>query len=346
MDSAQFQGPRHELPRLFSRPDQVHDPLYVVVPIINSGRFRSRWKHFEDFAKHAEEAGAILYVVEVAFGARDFVVTQPGNPKHLQLRTHHELWLKERAINVLVQRLPADWKYVAWVDPDITFSRHDWANETLHLLQHYPIVQMWSHMVDLDPNYEAIGTLRSFMDVQLNGLTEPPKAGKAGKYGQAMKPFGKGQQFGSPGLAWAARREAWQQMGGLIDWCILGSGDWYFANAIWGTMENALGTRRDRTPPFLKKIEDYAYHLGKSRWEERSIVGSAGVMKGLVNHYWHGPRNGRQYGTRQAILARHVFDPERDLKTDWQGLYQLTDRSPGLRREIQRYFSMRNEDAL
>jgi len=96
------------------------------------------------------EAGAVLYVVEVAFGDRDFVLTQADNPHHIQLRTWHELWLKERAINLgvahLTRQVP-DWGKVAWIDGDCHFARYDWANETLHLLEHYPIVQMWSELL-------------------------------------------------------------------------------------------------------------------------------------------------------------------------------------------------------
>src|SRR4051812_49367686 len=99
----------------FRRPDQVSAPLYVVTPIFNPVRYRSRWKLYEDFARRVEQAGAILYTVEVAFGERAFAVTEAGHPRHIQLRTDHELWLKENIINVGVARLPHDWKYVAWV---------------------------------------------------------------------------------------------------------------------------------------------------------------------------------------------------------------------------------------
>src|SRR3954466_3874591 len=117
----------HATKTLFGRPDRLADPLYVVTPVFNACRFRSRWKLYEDFVRMVEHSGAILYTVEVAFGDRDFVVTQPDNPRHLQLRTWHEIWLKEHSINLLVERLPRDWKYCAWVDADVFFSRYDWA---------------------------------------------------------------------------------------------------------------------------------------------------------------------------------------------------------------------------
>ena len=72
---------------LFSRPDRLHDPLYVVTTVFNATRYRSRWRLYEDFAKHVAEAGAILITVEIAFGERDFAVTQADDPRDVQLRT-------------------------------------------------------------------------------------------------------------------------------------------------------------------------------------------------------------------------------------------------------------------
>jgi hypothetical protein len=334
-------------PTLFQRPDRLADPLYVVTTVFNSARSRTRWKLYEDFALHVEQAGAILYTVEVAFGGRDFVITQPDNPRHLQLRTWHELWLKEAATNLLVSRLPRDWKYVAWIDPDCLFTRPDWADETRHLLQHYSVAQMWSQLQDLNKDHEVIRTLRSFMDVEINGdtATTLPRASSF-SYAKAMAQARTTKSvFGSPGLAWAARREAWDQMGGLIDYGIVGSGDWYFANAIMGTLDRVIGNRNDHTQPFLRKIHEYQENLGRAKWEERPLLGNVGVMKGTVSHYYHGSRSARQYGTRGTILTRNGFDPDRDLKRDWQGLYQLTDRVPQLRRDIQQYFANRQDDA-
>src|SRR5690348_15719817 len=137
---------------MFSRPDRLHDPLYVICPIFNATRYRSRWRLYEDFAKHVHEAGAVLITVEAAFGERDFVVTQADDPFDVQLRTQSELWLKEKMINIGFMRAAAfGAKYLAWIDGDTHFSRNDWADETLHQLQHYNFVQMWSQYQDLTP---------------------------------------------------------------------------------------------------------------------------------------------------------------------------------------------------
>lgn len=323
---------------LFSRPDRLHDPLYVVTTIFNATRYRSRWRLYEDFAKHVAEAGAVLYTVEVAFGERDFAVTQPDDPHDLQLRTTSELWLKENALNLGVQRLPQDWKYVAWIDADTHFTRSDWANETIHALQHYSLVQMWSQYQDLTSDHELIGTASSFAANYLNNGYTKPKKGEAG-YG--YYPYGKRGYPGAPGLAWACRRDAWDALSGLLDICILGAADWYCAHALIGQLNDIV--RPEYTDRYKSRLLE---------WQNRAeiyIKRNLGVISGLALHYWHGPKVNRKYGTRDQILIKNKYDPSIDLKRDWQGLYQLvvdTPRQIKLRDDIRKYFRQRNEDAI
>jgi hypothetical protein len=323
---------------LFQRPDQVEAPLYVVTTVFNAARWRTRWKLYEDFARHVAAApAAILYTVEIAFGAREFVVTERDNPRHLQLRVDHEIWYKENAINLGVARLPSDWSYVGWIDGDVTFLRADWANETLHKLQHYAFVQLWSQYQDVSLDYEVIGTASSFADMYLRGGPKSFRT-KAKSY---PYPYGTRRGYpGAPGLAWACRREAWEAVGGLLDVCILGAGDWYMAHALVGEVERLIR-------PEYKE----SYKEALREWQARALRfvnahpwGRLGVVPGMALHHWHGPKAKRHYGTRDEILIRNGYDPLLDLKRDWQGLYQLTGRSVKLREEIRRYFLQRRED--
>jgi hypothetical protein len=323
----------HLRPTLFQRPDRLADPLYVVTTVFNATRWRSRWKLYEDFAKMVAEAGAILYTVEVAFGERAFAVTSPTNPRHVQLRTKDELWLKENAINVGVGRLPATWKYVAWVDADVVFARGDWANETLHQLQHYAVVQMWSQFQDLTSDHELVGTAHGFMANYLNGVQAPKDWRPGYPYGYAA-----GGYPGAPGLAWACTRTAWNTFGGLLDICILGACDWYMAWGLIGQLERVLNPKY--TTGYLNRLR---------RWQRNAapLQHNIGVVPGLALHYWHGAKAGRKYQTRDQVLIRRAFDPDHDLWFDWQGLYQLRvedARTRGLRDDLRTYFRERDED--
>lgn len=298
--------------------------LYVVTPIFNPCRYQSRIRLYRDFEKYVADAGAKLITVELAYGARDFTVTEPCDPFDVQVRTRAELWHKERMINLGIQRLPPDWRYVAWVDADIIFARPDWAHETVQLLQHYPIVQMFSQATDLTPRNEILKTHTGIIHAFQEGLMTNCK----GRYAENFH----------PGFAWAARRDALNDLGGLFDTAVLGSADRHMALS------------------FIEKVEmsypkgiSAGYYEQLQLWQERSkkyIKQNVGYMPGCILHYWHGKKVDRRYSDRWKILIRHKFDPEFDLKLDTQGLYQFTDRCPQLEYDIRKYFAARNEDSI
>lgn len=323
---------------MFTRPDIIKDPLYVITVVFNPVRFRSRWALYKKFEKHIEDSGAILYTVECAFGEREFAITESDNPRHIQVRTSHELWIKENLINLAFTRLPADWKYAAWVDADVKFVRPDWVGETLHKLQHYQVVQMFSEAQDLGPNYEPFMRHLGFMYSYLNGIKYPANAGYY--YPKVTGPAGLNVYH--PGFAMAARREAINKLGGLIDCAVLGAADNHMAKALIG--DGHLSYHPDVTPEYKRQIDE---------WEQRAelhIRRNVGYVEGLLLHNWHGPKRDRKYWDRWKIIVDNQFDPHLDLKKDSQGLWQLVDRleprSIKLRDQVRQYFAQRNEDSI
>lgn len=315
---------------MFQRPDKIAAPLHVVTTIFNPQRWRSRWALYEKFAKHVQDAGAVLWTVEVSFGERQAAITSPCDAHHIQLRTWHELWLKENALNIGIQRLPADWRYVAWIDADVQFVRPDWVGETLHALQHYHVVQMFTEAQDLDDQYRVVKSYTSFLaSYQCDHKPGPNGNSYGGKGG-----------YWHPGFAWAARREAIDALGGLVDWAILGGGDTFMAYALIGQLGN-------RTMPRSLGAAGVRWLIEWQHRAERHIRRNVGAVRGTLLHHWHGRRADRAYRDRGQILTGAGFNPERDLKRDWQNLWQLSDRSSiALRDDIRRYFAQRNEDAL
>jgi hypothetical protein len=84
-------------------------------------------------------------------------------------------------------------------------------------------------------------------------------------------------------------------------------------------------------------------------WENRAekhIRRNVGYVPGLLLHHWHGKKRDRKYADRWKIIIDNDYDPHYDLKEDWQGLWQLTDRSFKLRDDIRAYFRSRNEDSI
>lgn len=322
---------------VMSFPQDIKDPLYVICVISNTQRYTSRYKLYRDFEKHMKCSGAVLVTVELAFGDRPFAVTEEKNPLHFQLRSLDEVWFKESLINYAVSRLPTNWKYMAWIDADVSFARPNWVQEALQMLQHYHVIQLFSHATDLGPKYEPLNTWQSFMyqyQKCLEAGKDPiPYASKKNAYGYHI-----GTDIWHPGFAWACTREAFNYFGRMIDFAAVGSADYHMAAGLIGKIERTVHA------PQLKTYIDRL--IG---WQERAlrnIQKDVGYMPGTIYHYWHGKKTDRKYLDRWQILVRNNFDPNVDLSHDDRGIVNLTGNKPRLRDELRLYFQQRNEDSI
>lgn len=311
--------------------------LYVITPISNPKRYESRYRLYHQFVEMcAAQPNVHLVTIEAAFGDRDFALHKPGDrlaPRQsfIGVRTSHELWVKENLINIAVSHLPWNWKYVAWVDADVLFTRTDWAIETLHQLQHYKMVQMFSHTADLGPNHELIVNNYHILGFVAQYL----RSGKITDPRSSAINSGGGLN-GHPGYAWAMTRDAWDGVGGLIDTAVAGAGDHHMALAAVGHVDLSISERASK-----------AYGVPLFHWQDRAktaIGGSLGCVPGTLMHYWHGKKAQRGYQDRWAMLRD--FDPNRDIVRDYQGLWQIAPGANQFRDEMRRYFSSRNEDSI
>lgn len=320
------------------------DDIFVVTIISNPIRYKRRYELYSQFAHMFACANVHLITVEQAFGDRPFVVTQEDNPWHLQVRTVEELWHKENMLNLGIaygrQLLPKA-KCVCWIDADCAPTRpvSDWIKETWHQLQHYEFVQMWESMIDLDYSCNALGTpMPSFMANYIKHGTPNPE-----EFKKIERSYPTGHKsFGRPGLAWAANLSALDKVGGLIDYCILGAGDWYMAHGLIGSMKIPTG-EMSSSSAYTKKL--FQWQETAERWIKRDV----GYVSGLVYHYFHGRKVNRGYGTRGKILVENLYDPDADIKKDTFGLFQLETWEPRqmkLRDQIRGYFRARNEDDI
>lgn len=305
-------------------------PLTIVTCVFNPRRFKRRLELYRAFAEYVAKSGCRLVTVEVAFGEREFELS---GTDVINLKTDAEIWHKERALNIGIKyalETDPNCKYVAWIDADVSFVKPDWAEETVHALQHYSVVQMFGQAAYLNPADEVLWYCPSAFKVFVDK-----------GYHQRPPLHAKYIAKGHPGLAWACRRDVWENLEGLLDTCISGSGDTLMAWALRGRWNGYL-------PPDPLST---GYVEALKRWARRCDVHvkeNVGYVPGTALHYWHGKSELRGYDKRWQIISFHKFDPEADMVVDANsGLYMLRPgHKPHLEYDLRLSSSSRNEDSI
>lgn len=336
--------------------DRLAEPLYCLIPVFNPWRFKSRWKHVERAIKHISDAGATIVLIEAGFNRRELAFADSGldglpatcgvlgsdpkfRHKYIGLHTKDELWAKENLLNIGAQNLPYDWQQLCTVDGDVEFSRPNFIGETIHKLQHYSVVQMFSQARDLGPNYEmlpedyphadGLGFVHAWQSGALEEVKHRHHRHHHGRhhhhhhhdpppYDDDAKSYSSLQQPRVwPGLAWAYTRKAWDDLGGLIDFAIWGGADFHMS---WALAERPEKMMRDDLHSNYRQMCMEWFHRC-----QRHIRKNVGVVEGAVFHQWHGRKSARGYSSKHALLAQIGFDPLHHLKRDAAGIFQLHD---------------------
>ncbi len=170
----------------------------------------------------------------------------------------------------------------------------DWPHLTINQLQNYPIVQLFELSSFLGPagKKQVIRQDYSFA--------------YAIRHQQQLDPRRSSECYVHPGYGWAMRRASFEEMSGLLDFSILGSGDIHFAYALINRIEESIP---------INMNEDYR-HLAKAWGERVAQISGNGTLVGYVPvniwHYWHGNRVNRGYFERwynqiYSILILFLF---------------------------------------
>jgi len=306
--------------------------LYVILPYFNYCFYKRRKELFCQFVERITKNPDIcIVIVEAVERGETQQLTASDLPNtlyHLIIETDHRIWLKENLINVAVTYLPPSWKYMAWIDADLTFLNPNWARETISVLsgkgedpkrRKLDVVQLFETCANLGPDGETFKTEKGFGFMY---LTSGKPYTKTHKYG-----------FWHPGFAWACHRRAYEKMGGLIDWGILGSGDHHMALSL-------IKLANISHPGNIH--ENYAKRL--KAFETRTTGLRLGYVSGQIQHHWHGRLEDRRYRERWDILTQHKYDPDKDIYKTSNGVIQLTISGLRMQPEINEYFIGRQED--
>jgi hypothetical protein len=143
-----------------------------------------------------------------------------------------------------------------------------------------------------------------------------------------------GLNYWHPGFAWAITRKAYERIGGLYDYGILGSGDFNMCMSYIGKGSNSINNKNSKN--YMKTILDF---------QEKAKNLRIGYTPGIIRHYFHGSKKNRKYTERWIILVNHQFDPFKHIIKNKDGIYVPTSECPvQLLKDITIYFSQRNED--
>ena len=318
-EPASFKAPSSAVP---DAPRAAIRKLAVITTHYNPCGFRRPRESYDRFAAGIAKAGVPLWTAELAFDEDPFRL--PAGDTTLQLRgsrQRHLLWQKERLLNLLIQRLPADVDAIAWIDADVLFLNAHWAEEAREILSTRCVAQLFADAFDVHP------------DGRLERLKH--SAGWAIASGQpAAMDFSQSH----PGFAWAARADLLRSRG-LYDAMVTGSGD---------SMMIAGFAARQLSQHWRLNAAWQAHH---GQWAAAVAVqstGSIGYVRGGLLHLWHGSRVNRRYNERLELLVRHDFNPAEDLQLDANGLWAWSDGALRDKREmvalVGAYFAERRED--
>lgn len=315
--------------------------LHVISVISNPVRYKTRVKLFKEFMARMEATpGVTLWVVEATFGKRPPTVADPKNPHHIIVRADCELWHKENLINIGASRLPDDAEYVMWCDGDVAFQDANWAHETVEALQHYAVVQPFSHAIEYGPNGQPLDEPNH--SHQHKGFVYCWERGE--KLGHKNKLCGwkYGGPYWHPGYAFAFRMDVWNALGGMIDKAICGSADFHMACALIGQVERSHpGNIHPNYKHMLLQWQRRAHH---------AVGQNIGFIPGTIHHFFHGRKADRKYRERWAILFENGFDPYSDVHHDSKGVLQFPAghrHDPRMRKmvsDLRGYFRTRDED--
>lgn len=315
------------------------DGLWAITSYFNPLGYGSRLKNYRVFREHLDVP---LLTVEQQFPGC-FELAESDAEILVQIPTDDVLWQKERLLNLAVESLPPECKYVVWLDCDIIFSRDDWMSEAVNKLDDYVMVQLFSRTLYLpaEVDYSADLETQSYLERRstasgiLDGSVE---ANPLGPGLEVLKKHGMGSQF-SNGHAWIMRRELLQVVG-FYEAMVVGGGDYVFLQAALGKFEVVRDSHGWTDP----NSPQYRHFLSWAKPFFEIVQGRIGNVTGDIFNLWHGELTNRSYLPRHEILTSHQFDPDLDITIDDHGSLRWNSDKPELHQLVRDYFKGRQED--
>jgi hypothetical protein len=304
--------------------------MWALTTYFNPIRYKRRLSNYRTFRSRLHIP---LLTVELSFDGQ-FELTKNDADLIIQLSGGAVLWQKERLLNIAIESVPNYVKNIAWIDCDVLFERNDWAQEgERQLNEQHSVIQLFSKVIYL--NNEDTG------DHLYNYKFYSDVPGLIALYNQTNElPLDKpavsthGTIAYNPGLAWAGRKEIFAKHR-FYDLAIIGAGDVYMANSIFGTMDSLInlhGLNELRAESYLKWARPF----------HQAVARKVSHIDGVIYHLWHGETKSRNYRGRARLLAD--FNPQNDVYVGDNGVWHWTKPNTSLAEQLMAYFLNRRED--
>jgi hypothetical protein len=304
--------------------------LWAVSCYVNPMGYQRRRQNYLRFRR---SLSVPLLTVELSY--RDgFELEESDADILIRLRGRDVLWQKERLLNVALAQLPRECEKLAWLDCDVLLDG-DWPRETERLLDQFSVVQLFSHLIHLQPD----GLLEE-------AESAPPSARRTSlAYRWAtrtapddllLRPEATRRERCNCGMAWASQRTLLERHG-LYDAMILGMGDKFFAAAAIGRFDDVIPAHH-----MNPRQADHYLRWAVPFYEE--VRGNVGYREGNIFHLWHGDLSDRKYVARYDGFEPFDFDPGHDLAIDPAGCWRWNTNKYALHRHVEQYFRGRRED--
>lgn len=311
---------------LFNNKYRTHSEAIIIACYFNPQRNPYRLKAFRTWYESIKHLNHRIVECVVEGSKPELVDEFPTLNIH-RVFTKNLLWHKESLLNGIVSNLEEEYKYVFWLDTDVTFTNKNWLVDSVKVLQTNKLVQPFEFCVhmeqdELTPSFDYERYKASASIPQ----TRHPKVWRSFGYNHVLG-LSKDQNYdkhGHVGFAWGARREVLDTVP-LYDKALVGGADHIIAHAGAGHIGHSCITKS-----FTDDLESV------NQWSKRfylAVQGKIGYVQGDLFHIWHGDIAKRQY-----LKRIQDFTPETKKITqkDKNGLYITDDDS-----YVKKYFDER-----
>lgn len=304
------------------------EDFWCLTTYFNPVHYKSRLRNHNIFVESLAKQNVNLCVIECAFGNDAFELDDASNL--IRLRAKSILWQKERMLNHALSLLPPSCKYIAWVDGDVLFPTPDWPQMTINLIDKgNDVIQLFDRVEHLPPGESKFSGKSIMSERSLVWQSKIwPNFIEMRKKCELL--------YATTGFAWAAPRRIFDEAGGFYDKHCLGANDNIIIDCCLNTFDLHHYYRAGKGTPVLNDMMDWAANkFGKH---------TAHYLPLTIYHLFHGAKKNRGYLTREDIIKKHQYDPNKDI-TVINNVYEWASNKPQLHQEVKDYFSSRCEDS-